>query len=278
MQRENAKKLRLIYGIVLAVITVTVGILFIVSAADIYYSAGGGYGMYSREVVGKKLSPLLIPALIWIIAVIAGYVLSVLFPVLSDKKAKRDDLTALKKLRSRMPEGQGEEFLEARKEFRKGELTRVIIWSVCAAVWLASAIASAVYLFNTAHFPSVEFNSEILAMLKNVFPWFGASFLLCCGAIVFEIFYARKALPQMKKLLVLGKGTPLERPSAFAERVSRGKNTVLTFLRKEDTVVVLRLVLLMLGTAFVVLGIFNGGMTDVLIKAINICTECIGLG
>lgn len=25
-------------------------------------------------------------------------------------------------------------------------------------------------------------------------------------------------------------------------------------------------------------GILNGGMRDVLIKAINICTECIGLG
>ena len=32
------------------------------------------------------------------------------------------------------------------------------------------------------------------------------------------------------------------------------------------------------GVTFVVLGIFNEGVRDVLIKAINICTECIGLG
>jgi hypothetical protein len=32
------------------------------------------------------------------------------------------------------------------------------------------------------------------------------------------------------------------------------------------------------AVTFIVLGIFNGGMADVLGKAIRICTECIGLG
>ena len=32
------------------------------------------------------------------------------------------------------------------------------------------------------------------------------------------------------------------------------------------------------AVALVVLGIFNGGMGDVLAKAVKICTECIGLG
>ena len=29
---------------------------------------------------------------------------------------------------------------------------------------------------------------------------------------------------------------------------------------------------------FIVLGVMNGGLRDVLVKAVNICTECIGLG
>ena len=33
-----------------------------------------------------------------------------------------------------------------------------------------------------------------------------------------------------------------------------------------------------LGVAFIVVGALNGGMRDVLYKAINICMECIGLG
>ena len=39
-----------------------------------------------------------------------------------------------------------------------------------------------------------------------------------------------------------------------------------------------RLVLLGAAIALVVLGVMNGGARDVLVKAVNICTECIGLG
>lgn len=39
-----------------------------------------------------------------------------------------------------------------------------------------------------------------------------------------------------------------------------------------------RLALLLAALLFIVLGVVNGGAHDVLVKAINICTECIGLG
>ena len=39
-----------------------------------------------------------------------------------------------------------------------------------------------------------------------------------------------------------------------------------------------RLVVLGAAVALVVLGVINGGARDVLVKAVNICTECIGLG
>ena len=40
----------------------------------------------------------------------------------------------------------------------------------------------------------------------------------------------------------------------------------------------LRLALAVLALTFIILGVMNGGARDVLVKAINICTECIGLG
>lgn len=36
--------------------------------------------------------------------------------------------------------------------------------------------------------------------------------------------------------------------------------------------------LMILAICFIVMGIFNGSMKDVLVKAIKICTECVGLG
>lgn len=39
-----------------------------------------------------------------------------------------------------------------------------------------------------------------------------------------------------------------------------------------------RLIVLVLAVVFVIAGIFNGSMEDMIIKAVNICTECVGLG
>ena len=39
-----------------------------------------------------------------------------------------------------------------------------------------------------------------------------------------------------------------------------------------------RMVIFVVAAAFIVLGVMNGGLYDVLVKAVNICTECIGLG
>ena len=41
---------------------------------------------------------------------------------------------------------------------------------------------------------------------------------------------------------------------------------------------IFRVIVLGVGIAFVILGINNGGMEQVLGKAVRICTECIGLG
>ncbi|MBE6675756.1 MAG: thioredoxin [Clostridia bacterium] len=43
-------------------------------------------------------------------------------------------------------------------------------------------------------------------------------------------------------------------------------------------IIVVRSVLIAAAVLMIVFGIFNGGMHDVLQKAIKICTECIGLG
>lgn len=40
----------------------------------------------------------------------------------------------------------------------------------------------------------------------------------------------------------------------------------------------IRMALLALAVVFIIAGVFNGSMEDMLIKAINICTECVGLG
>ena len=47
---------------------------------------------------------------------------------------------------------------------------------------------------------------------------------------------------------------------------------------EEKTLTAIRAALLLLSLLLIGWGVWNGGMRDVLVKAINICTECIGLG
>ena len=48
--------------------------------------------------------------------------------------------------------------------------------------------------------------------------------------------------------------------------------------RKNLAINITRVSIICIAVAFIVIGIINGGATDVLQKAIEICTECIGLG
>ena len=270
-----ARKLRLGYGIFLGLFTVVIGILFIVEAAQIYYSGVATPGdPYSREIVGERLSLIMIPIILWLLAAGVGYILSVLLPVTQKERASASPETALKRLKKRIPQGQSQEFLAEAKQYRKFETMKIVAWSVAAGFALLSAVMGIVYLANTAHFTATNLTGEILSMVKNVMPWVGVSLLLFIGASLLEYFTAKQELDSVKKLIVLGKGNPVREPSAFVSK----RDAVLAFAGDKRTTLVLRLVVLALAVTFIVLGIVNGGMTDVFIKAINICTECIGLG
>ena len=68
----------------------------------------------------------------------------------------------------------------------------------------------------------------------------------------------------------------MEREIGLLKGVSGGN--VQEAAEKPSRVNYVRIALYAAALVLIVLGINNGGMRDVLIKAINICTECIGLG
>lgn len=256
----KTEKIRLCYGIFLSALTVLVGLMFIIEAAQLYYSRlGSGEDIYTREIVGQRLALMMIPVGIWIAAIVAGFVLSVIYPVRSCAR-KRDPRDTVALLSRRIPKsGDGEE----RAQYRRYQIYRTVGYCVSAAICVAAAIASAVYLLNTAHFPAKDVTAEVLQMLKNVLPWIGAAFVGCIAAALWDRGCAKKQLPLVKTILRQGGAAAPE-----SQSIVFPKNAVWA----------IRLSLLVVGIVFVGLGIWNGGAHDVLIKAINICTECIGLG
>lgn len=268
----KSEKIRFYYGIFLGVMTVLVGVLLIAGAAEIYYSGPDGAGdYYSRAIVGEKLKLLLAPVCVWIAAVVAGFVLSVVYPVRESRGKQNDPRGTVTRLSRRIP-AEGEE--SCMRIYCRAEWSRLILWSVCGAIGLVCAIMCAVYLVHTANFPADDLNPEILKMVANVLPWVAAAFLSCVVATVLDRFLAKKQLPAVRQLVAQGRGKELLPPSALEKRAT----AVSSALSSKWVLLGVRVAVFCLGVTFFLLGVFNQGARDVLIKAINICTECIGLG
>ena len=268
---DRNAKIRLGYSIFLSVFTVVVGILFLAEASDLYFSGvaqlGSTQGMYSREAVGGRLLNMLAPILLWVAAVVLGVFVQACFPLAKSRKTSRNDLKIYVRLRKKVTSERDESLYSALKN---AERVRLGVRIFCTLFCLLAAGMCIAYLADASHFTSLAgLTSDVLHMVANVLPWAGAAFLLLAGEAVYEVYFARKQLPKLKQLVAGGGAAPREQRHGLAALRIFGKEYVLWGMR---------FALLAVAVVFLCVGALNGGANDVLIKAINICTECIGLG
>ena len=263
---SKAEKIRLIYSIVVGVFAVALGIATICVAANIYYSGRGTGVVFTREIVSSRLKELAIPFFFLVGLIICGIV----FP-LYEVKAKRRNEDAVRLLEKKMPSGEGEEYEAAARDYKKFKNARYITWGVALGVTLVFAVASLVYLLNTANFKGENITGEVLGMVRNVLPFVLCSFVMLVAAAIANGVIAGKQLAAQKAMIKSGNGTREEKPAKWYDRV-------LNALSSDIAIWIIRGIVLVVAVVFIIVGALNGGARDVMIKAINICTECIGLG
>ena len=265
------ERIRLIYAVFLSLFIVAVGITLIAVCADIYYSGKGTGTIYTREIVGEKLKMLSIPLVMLIAAVIAGAV----FPLVI-KKPKNDNKDAvLKKLSAKIPAGGNETFEEEKKKFDKVNKIRLILWLSALGVVFACSVACLVYLCIKSNFRGANTEAvydEILKMVSIFLPLTLISIAACAGVSIYNGVLIERQIKSVKAMIVNGNGE-IKEPSDFTKRVEAVKAVASSRL----TLWIVRAVIFIVAVTFIILGIFNGGADDVLGKAVNICTECIGL-
>lgn len=150
---------------------------------------------------------------------------------------------------------------------RGEERRRRIARGVCAGICAGCAAMVARYLVNPANFTSRELEPVIGRMLSHIAPWIFAGF--AC-AILCECVRGRS----FRREIELAARSPERASFKNAQTDSGASREKRARLAKTAA----RAAMFALAVALLALGAANGGMRDVLVKAINICTECIGLG
>lgn len=249
--------------LVLAAATIAVCLLLCWQAVDIYrtgnspdnFSAPGVRidPVYSREIAADRLGAIAPALLGYVVLAAAGLVLE----AAAGEKGRRlpspflaeDRLRALRRRVTETP-------AEAERERRRRRSIRLI----AAGVVLACIVLGGAYLLDGGNFASLDLEAVVGRMVLHVAPWAvvgliaaGAAAVLCGRSVERETDIL-KAAPQQKP--ASGQTGGEEKP----------------------WVPILRAALYGGAAVLVVLGVRNGGMWDVLVKAVNICTECIGLG
>ena len=149
---------------------------------------------------------------------------------------------------------------EIRKERKKQRTIRRIRWTAFALCMVPILI----YCADRAHFPDNDLEGMIASLALHTFPWAAAGLLCLLTGTLLEEKSMHRETDAARVQLKAEKGGRRE-PAAAGGPAGRGTAAA-------------RILLLLAAGVLIVLGVLNGSLNDVLMKAINICTECIGLG
>ena len=256
----SSKGIRIVEWITSILILLT-GILFIVCCSHLYFT--GGDQPYSRERVADYLVAPAISGGITLLLAIGGMIYALIVNVKNDNITPRTKIELLESFAKRydIKDFEGESKAKILKERKAREIFKYISYSFSAAVFLLVLI----YLCFFAEFTIDHLNADVIAALGVALPLSSIGL----GIHVARLFVAESSAARELELI---KSYIKENPSVKAIKVAKGEK------KRFDYIVFTRCAILTVAIVFVVVGIFNGGMRDVLAKGVKICTECIGLG
>lgn len=148
--------------------------------------------------------------------------------------------------------------VEATQEMRGEQKKRRQVILICAASCAVCAAAMALYMMDLGNFASRDLEETVGRMVIHTAPWTVAALAVIATA---EILC----------------GKSMEREIALAQKAEK-RPPAPKKTENERAMRILRAVLYAAALVMLAAGVMNGGMRDVLVKAVNICTECIGLG
>ena len=259
MSDSTKKKIRLISAILLSVMLIVTGVLLMVACVNIYNIGTRPFTIPNISAEFSKIS-----AFVWITVgcILVCGVLSLVFPEENKRpRALIEKKVTLARLLRRVNLDATCE--ETRAKFAAEKKLCKYLRIATILLCVAAAIPAVIYLLDFSHFGE-DYNQSVIMACAWILP---------CTFVSMGIYliYNHLQNASIERQITLAK-------AAMAE--SKNFTTPVAKEIKEDNKIVniIRIAIAVIAVAFLIAGIVNGGMADVLSKAINICTECIGLG
>ncbi len=279
INEKTCKTVRLSYSIALSAMTV-------IYAALIFWQlylicSTGGVHPYTAERVAAGLSRISPAFWLWVVMIAGGFIVWEVFPVAEKQGAYKDARYTLYRLKKHMPKKFEGELAESYSAFMREERKVKILWAVVAAVGAACAIYTIVYLAKPSSFASEDVTDDVVSMVKYVMPFVGAAFVIALGVALCEGIIANRQLPVARKLAAVRRteeNTAYVPPNKFFAVLHTAGGKVSYVTSNKYFTLGVRIAIACVGVAFVIAGIVNGNAGRVLIKAVNICLECVGIG
>ncbi len=281
MSNKALKRINLIYGIASSLLICVVGVLFIVMCIDIYKS---GPSPFTRESIAEHFSKITFFVYLLICLVIGGIILSIITPKEQKKaKGKVNDSLVLHNLSSRLDKVST---LGATK-IEKQRILRLVMVLISILLVLCASVVSFVSVLKNFDASKTDINGEMIKACLSVLRYFIVPIAYLIATAYVCKHSIKKELETVKNELKNAK---------TAEGVSENSAELGTFTRLSQGMlqgckdaskpkkwhgalsIAVKCIVACLAITFIILGVKNGGMADVLTKAINICTECIGMG
>lgn len=257
MTEKRKQHIHLLYGITLSVMLAVSAILLMLACVGICRL---GEQPFSPESVAAAFSPIAIPVLCTAALVILGFLLDLFLPKADEKPSVLTQYSmTLKRMHKKADLGQAD--ADVLRSISAQQRSRKLHKLISAGLLVIGSIVFLCFALQKDAFHPSEINDSVIRAMAVLLPCMFIPF----GYAVFAAFHARAS---MKKEIALLKQLP-SRPATPNEEASQ---------RERNTIAIARSLLLCIGAAALIYGLLSGGTADVLTKAINICTECVGLG
>lgn len=253
MTEKQKALIHRIYGVVLSAALAVAGVLLMVGCVQIYRS---GAKPFTPESVAATFSGIALPVYVCVGLIFLGFALDGFLP--QEKKApkvQRQPEVILQRLHRKLGGNVSQAIL---KEQRSRKLHRVITLGLL----VAGSAAFLCYGANPANFHQSEITESMQKAMYVLLPCMAVPF----GYGIFTAFYAKAS---MEREIVLAKESASQAPNCETREPAPAG---------EGRINAIRWAILCFGLVIALYGLFAGGTNDVLTKAINICTECVGLG